>query len=196
MDREIYATDGVITIYLVADEDRAGYIELHRQLNGEKTFFLNPLCKDMMWEQVLKGNTKIFSIYRNADYCGSVELQNPESITPEIGIDLLECERNKGLASNVIRIFTETVADKQKIDYYIVRISSKNKHSIHVFEKLGVVFDGEEESPFKRFIETFKSIMNDDEIKDSFKKYFETGDDSADEIIYRYKLFPKQIRTK
>ena len=195
MNREIYATDGKITIYPVADEDRAGYTELHRQLNGEKSFFLNPLCKDMMWEQVLKGNIKIFSIYRNAGYCGSIELQNPESITPEIGIDLLECERNKGLAPKVIQIFTETVADKQNIDYYLVRISSKNKHSIHVFEKLGAVFDGEEESPFNRFIETFKSVMNDG-IRDSFKKYFETDDDPAEEIIYRYKLFPKQIRTK
>ena len=195
MNREIYATDGKITIYPVADEDRAGYTELHRQLNGEKSFFLNPLCKDMMWEQVLKGNIKIFSIYRNAGYCGSIELQNPESITPEIGIDLLECERNKGLAPKVIQIFTETVADKQNIDYYFVRISSKNKHSIHVFEKLGAVFDGEEESPFNRFIETFKSVMNDG-IRDSFKKYFETDDDPAEEIIYRYKLFPKQIRTK
>ncbi len=195
MNREIYATNGEIIIYPVADEDRAGYTELHRQLNGEKSFFLNPLCKDTMWEQVLKGNIKIYSIYRNVSYCGSVELQNPESITPEIGIDLLECERNKGLAPKVIRIFTETVADKQKIDYYLVRISSKNKHSIHVFEKLGAVFDGEEESPFERFMETFKSVMND-EIRNSFKKYFESGDDPVEEIIYRYKLFPKQIRIK
>ena len=80
-------------------------------------------------------------------------------------------------------------------NYYLVKISSKNEHSIHVFEKLGAVFDGEEESPFKRFMETFKSVMND-EIGDSFKKYFETGDDPGEEIIYRYKLFPKQIRTK
>lgn len=196
MEREIYAADGEIIIYPVADEDRAGYTELHRQLNGEKSLFLNPLCKDMMWERVLNGNTKIYSIYRNAEYCGSVKLQNPDSIIPEIGIDLLERERNKGLASIVIRLFCETVADKQNIDYYIVKISSKNKHSIHVFEKLGVVFDGEEESPYKWFMERFKDVMNEDEIRNNFKKYFETYGDPEEEIIYRYKLFPKQIKTK
>ena len=62
-----------------------------------------------MWEQVLKGNNKIFSIYRNANYCGSVELQIPDSVMPEIGNELLECGRNKGFTPMLFpkRIKTE-----------------------------------------------------------------------------------------
>lgn len=191
MDREIFATEGAIVIYPVADEDRDGYTELHRQLNGEKSLFLNPLCKDIMWEQILKGNTKVFSIYRNTDYCGSVELQAPESITPEIGIDLLEGERNKGLAPKVIRLFSEAVSQRQEIDCFFIKISSRNKHSIHMFEKLGAIFDGEEDSPFKKFLEEFKSVMKDEEIQKAFKKYFNVSDNVDEEITYRYKLFPK-----
>ena len=72
-------------------------------LRGDAGMFLNFLCKDNDVGAGSKGNTKIFSIYRNADYCGSVELQILESVTPEIGNELLECEWNKGLAPIVIQ---------------------------------------------------------------------------------------------
>ena len=50
----------------------------------------------MMWEQVLEGEDKVFSVFEiNGGYCGSLELQNPDSDTPEIGIDLFENKRNK-----------------------------------------------------------------------------------------------------
>lgn len=35
----------------------------------------------MMWEQVLEGEDKVFSVFEiNGDYCGSLELQNPDLI--------------------------------------------------------------------------------------------------------------------
>lgn len=75
MRREMYATDGEFTLYPIADEDRGNYVELHRQLNGNETLFLNPYCKDMMWEQVLSGKDKVYSIFNNnGEYCGSMEL--------------------------------------------------------------------------------------------------------------------------
>lgn len=159
-------------------------------MGREKSLLLNPLYKDRMWEQVLKGDTKVFSIYRNREYCGSVELQNPESSSPEIGIDLLECERNKGLAPKVVRLLSQTVSSERHIDFFTVRISSNNKHSIHVFEKMGAVFDGEEDSLFKRFLKNCKNVMSDD-IQKKFKNYFGTGDDLEEEKIYRYKLYQK-----
>lgn len=146
-------------------------------MGREKSLLLNPLYKDRMWEQVLKGDTKVFSIYRNREYCGSVELQNPESSSPEIGIDLLECERNKGLAPKVVRLLSQTVSSERHIDFFTVRISSDNKHSIHVFEKMG-------------FIKNYNNVMNDD-IQKKFKKYFGTDDDLEEEKIYRYKLYQK-----
>lgn len=59
-----------------------------------------------------------------------------------------------------------------------------------MFEKMGAVFDGEEDSLFKRFLSNCKNVMNDD-IQKKFKKYFGTGDDLEEEKIYRYKLYQK-----
>lgn len=45
----------------------------------------------------------MFSIFNHdGEYCGSIEIQHPEADTPEIGIDLLENKRNKGIAPKVV----------------------------------------------------------------------------------------------
>ena len=140
MNREIYVTDGEYTLLPISDEDRENYIELHRQLNGEQTLFLNPYCKDMMWEQVLEGKDKVFSIFNcDGEYCGSTEIQRPESDIPEIGIDLLENKRNKGIAPKVVVMLAKRAYQDKPVEYYLIRISSRNPHSKHVFEKLGAV---------------------------------------------------------
>ncbi len=59
MNREIYATDGEYTLLPISDEDRENYIELHRQLNGKQTLFLNPYCKD----RKIEWRVKHFNIY-------------------------------------------------------------------------------------------------------------------------------------
>lgn len=64
MDREIYASDKEYFLYRISEDDRESYVELHRQINGESTLFLNPHCKDMMWDQALNGkDILIYSIY-------------------------------------------------------------------------------------------------------------------------------------
>ncbi|MCM1190016.1 MAG: hypothetical protein NC541_12055, partial [bacterium] len=47
-EREIFATDGELIICTLSDEDRKDYVELHRQLNGETSLYLNPRSKDMI----------------------------------------------------------------------------------------------------------------------------------------------------
>lgn len=48
----------------------------------------------MMWEQILNSADRVFSLFTvKGDYCGSIELQQPDSKTPEIGIDLMESKR-------------------------------------------------------------------------------------------------------
>lgn len=75
MNRGIYATDGEYTLCPIAEEDRELYVELHRQTNGESTLFLNPYVKDIMWDGVMTGENKVYSIFdANSEYCGSMEL--------------------------------------------------------------------------------------------------------------------------
>jgi hypothetical protein len=53
--RDIFATDGEYYISPILECDRDNYTELHRQINGEGSLYLNPVSKDMMWEQTLAG---------------------------------------------------------------------------------------------------------------------------------------------
>lgn len=122
LNRQVYVSDNEFIICPIVDEDRDNYVELHRQISGEDTLFLNEHCKDMMWEQVLEGEDKVFSVFEiNGDYCGSLELQNPDSDTPEIGIDLFENKRNKGIAPKVVKLLAKRCYKDRKVDYFLIR---------------------------------------------------------------------------
>ncbi len=188
-EREIFATDGEFIICVISDDDRKDYVELHRQLNGETSLYLNSLSKDMMWEQILSNADCVFSLFMtNGDYCGSIELQQPDSNTPEIGIELLECMRNQGIAPKAVRLFAQKVYEIRKVDYFLIRISSNNLHSRHVFEKMGAVKIREEETAFSRFVERFEKIVKKE--GENLEKYSYLFEESDDEVVYCYRLDP------
>lgn len=192
MGRDIFAADGEFIICPISNADRCDYVELHRQLNGEASLYLNPVSRDMMWEQILKNADSIFSLFtENGDYCGSIELQQPDSNIPEIGIDLLENKRNQGIAPKAVRLFAGRVCEIRKIDYFLIRISSNNSHSKYVFEKMGAIKIGEEETAFSRFVEEFSEIAEKE--GQDLERYRDLFGESIDEVVYRYRLNPNKV---
>lgn len=190
--REIFAADGEFIICPISNADRSDYVELHRQLNGETSLYLNPVSKDMMWEQILNHADSVFSLFTTKeDYCGSIELQQSDSNTPEIGIDLLECKRNQGIAPKAVRLFARRVCEIRKVDYFLIRISSSNLHSKYVFEKMGAVKIGEEETAFSRFVERFGEIA--EKTDHDLEQYRGLFGESVDEVVYQYRLNPNKV---
>ncbi len=195
MRQEAYITDGQYKLYIISEEDRCNYVELHRQINGEHSLFLNPHCRDLMWEQVLTGKDKVYSIFdENEEYCGSIEIQKPDSCIPELGIDLLEQKRNKGITPRVVPMLIKKFMLDNKVEYFLVRISSKNPHSKYVFEKMGAIPIGQTESTFKMFMKDFKEIVGDTDIGDireKLKKYFNNDSCEEEEVVFEYKYIPQ-----
>ncbi|MCM1158441.1 MAG: GNAT family N-acetyltransferase, partial [Bacteroidales bacterium] len=105
-----------------------------------------------------------------------------------IGIDLVENKRNRGIAPRAIRLFAKKVCEEKQVEYFLIRISSNNLHSQHIFEKLGAVKIGEEESAFSKFVERFGEIAGKSEQDLEGYKYL-FGED-GDEVVYRYRLNP------
>lgn len=173
--REVFIEDEFYRICPMIDEDRELYVELQRQIIGEHTLFLNSAVKDKMWETTLNSDdSQEFSIFDvDNNYCGNLCLQNKKSKTPEIGIDLCEDCRNKGIAPRVIKMFARQYFLKNEIDYFVIRIASNNSHSQHVFEKLGVIPEEKEKTPFEVLMERFNDIAqkNGDDLS-QLKKYF------------------------
>ena len=62
MERQIYATDGEYFLYPITEEDHEDFVNLQIQTQGNTTLFLNPHFKDIIWNQVLQGKDKTFSI--------------------------------------------------------------------------------------------------------------------------------------
>lgn len=195
MKQEAYITDGQYKLYIISEEDRDNYVELHRQINGDHSLFLNSHCRDLMWEQVLTGKDKVYSIFdENEEYCGSIEIQRPDSSIPEIGIDLMEQKRNRGITPRVVPMLIRKFMIDNKVEYFLVRISSKNPHSKYVFEKMSAIPIGQTESTFKMFMKDFKEIVGDTDIGDiseKLKKYFDNSLGEEEEVVYEYKYIPK-----
>ena len=196
MSREIYAAGEGYILYPLSDIDRDNHVELKRQVNGDNTLFLNPATKDIMWNAAIRQNeNKLFSIYEeNGEYCGCIEFQNFRSTTPEIGIDLLENKRNKGIAAKAVRLLVQKVCAEQSVDYFLIKIMSNNPHSQHVFEKMGAEFIGEEDRPF---IAMMKEI-NQSRVKEYFNSQADTikalmNDTDDNAVVYRYKLLPENF---
>lgn len=59
-ERKVFVSDEDFIIYNISDADKSDYMELHRQLNGEASLYLNPISKDMMWEQILNNADSVF----------------------------------------------------------------------------------------------------------------------------------------
>ena len=184
-EREIFVSNGEFIICAISDEDRKNYVET--------SLYLNPLSKDMMWEQTLHHSESVFSLFTtDGDYCGSIELQHSDSNMPEIGIDLLESKRNKGITPKAVRLFAKRVCEKNPVDYFLIRISSVNLHSQHVFEKMGAIKIGVEESAFSKFAERFVEIAGKKEQDlEGYKCLF---GETSDEVVYRYRLNPNFLQ--
>ncbi len=140
LERKVYAKFGDVSVYQVANEDRAYIIELKRQLNGEDSLFINPKSKDIMWQSVMESrNTETYSIFVENQFCGSMELQHVCDDEPEIGIDLLKEQRNKGIGPKAIKALANKKNSEGIMQAFIVRIFAENIHSQHIFEKLGAI---------------------------------------------------------
>lgn len=190
--RECYCTDGKYRLYPIADEDRDDYTELRRQINGDGTFYLNPAIKDIMWEQTLSGHELSYSIFDEADqYCGNFEFQKWDPKHPEIGIDLLESMRNKGICPAVVRIATKTFAQQHDVEYFVIEIMSKNSHSRHVFEKMGVTFVGEEDSLYTKSMKVLEEAAREvgiKSLKDRVREVNPGMEEPEDEIVRVYRM--------
>lgn len=121
MEREIYATDGVITLCRVAAEDKENYLKLRDQV-CELSRELRS-SDEIAWKVVykyIKGNYSVLD--NNGEYCGNVSYINPVVETPEIGIELLEHKRNMGIGPRSVKLLAQTYYADNPVEYFVLRV--------------------------------------------------------------------------
>lgn len=172
MGRSIYASDDQYALFELSEADKDNYIHLLKQASELKSFSAEEY-EPLMWEKAFSKNEKNYSIVDSAStYCGNLVVKQIFSKTPEIGIDLLEDQRNKGIAGRSIRMLVaRMVEEREDITHFVLRVSSLNLHSKHMIEKLGAVLGGEEETQAVKMIKEALAYAEKNENTLLYQKY-------------------------
>ncbi len=187
MNRDIYASDCEYTLCPITKEDIEYYYPNAYSMIDDEDL---PYMSNILWKRLMAEGNRVYLIFDdNSEYCGNIELQHPDDDTPEIGIDLLEHKRNKGIAAKVVRLLARQTYEEKPVEYFLIRIHSKNSHSRHVFEKMGAVLIGEESTFYDRFISALKD-EGESELLEYIQNRFDNNADGEKSVVYRYKLTP------
>lgn len=183
MSREIFTSNDKYILYPLSEEDRSNYLELNAQIEGDSIILRKH--SDYIWESVMEDTTKFYSIYdHQGEFCGIIELQKPDTITPRIGISIVEKHRNMGITPSVVPIFMHKVRELQAVEYFVIQIAKSNSHSRHVFEKLGAELISEQESNIIKAMKKMLDLSNGDkEVYDEYQKAL-----AEDDPVCVYKL--------
>lgn len=178
MEREIYATDGEITIYHLSEDDMEEYLKL---------YFGNEEIDEFIKRIAFKHTDNNYSIYdKNDEYCGNLDLQNPNSNTPEFGIELVENKRNQGIGPKAIKLFAKDTYNRRNIKYFILRAKRSNTHSRHVLEKLGCTYVETEPNRIKEYVAELEKIMERPLSEKAKKIALSPPDENEEIMIYKY----------
>lgn len=193
--RNVYASDGEYFIREFSDEEKDNYMKLMFPENDISEFYQKEENRELFWRFARNLKEIDYSIYNaRGEYCGSLELKNYDTATPEIGINLLENYRNKGIAVKTIKMLAKKYYEENaSIEYYALRVSSYNLHSQHVMEKLGAELAGEEETLLQKAVRILKDQMTEKNSNNSSKESpinLELNLEEKEEVIYRFHLLP------
>lgn len=190
-DREIYVSDGSYSLCRLTEKEKNEYMDLLKEVNTIPGFYDNPSNCDIMWQIAIGSSNWEFSIFDEVgNYCGNIMLKYPDSEYPEIGIDLAGRFRNQGIGPRVIKMLARKAYEHREVEYYIIRVSSKNLHSKHVIEKLGAVRDYSDDLFFERVMTGFLKVMGEE----AYQKAREEAEkilNRDDEEIYQYRYLPE-----
>ena len=194
MNREIYVTDGVLTICPASENDKGGLLRNLGRDIAKLAESLSVIGLEMKISVAVDGiNYSIFD--EKNKYCGNIIIENPSSATPEIGINLVKAKRNKGIALRATRLVAKRFYEENKVDYFLLKASAENTHSRHMIEKTGAVFTGMEESPYKKILKKcIASVSGSDceGMKSRFEKELEEYKNMPDNVCV-YKLMPESF---
>lgn len=176
------------------EEDKQAYFELYK----EDSILFKRMPYDMFqdffekqWADRRKEKNLYVSIFKKRDsvYLGNIVLQNIDSTTPELGIDVVKKHQRKGVAYDTLKMFVQWGGQTfNNMEYFLVRIYSDNSASLNLFQKLGVTKIGEEPSEYQVFLNHFKESLGKEEYEKVKKKNPDMEDTGEGRYIIQYKL--------
>lgn len=113
VEREIVISDGEISLAKMSTEDMENYFSLSREVSGIKDDSNGNIVMntEKIWNSIVFGERVIYSILdEGMNFCGDIELQDVDSKTPGIGIEILEEKRNQGIGTKALILFLQIIS--------------------------------------------------------------------------------------
>lgn len=187
--REIYISDENYYLSMLTEEDKDEYMKLFMEVNATTDYFESQENFNIIWKAAMARKNQFSIFNKSGNYCGNIMLKYQETEHPEIGIDIVDLYRNQGIAPRIIKLFARKKYEEHPVEYYVLRVSSKNLHSKHVIEKMGAIPDDSEDLFFQRIVDVCKEILGEESYGKA-KKQAEEILYVDDEKIYQYKYLP------
>lgn len=191
-NRKVYVSDDRYLLCRLVEDDKEDYISLLKEANTSTDLYDSEENCNIMWKIAIETGWEFSIFHKNGDYCGNIMLKYPKSEHPEIGIDIVGRYRNHGIAPRAIRMFARKTYEERPVEYYVLRVSSKNLHSKHVIEKLGAVLDDSEDLFLKRVVSAFKDVLGEEAYQKAREEAEKLLTDDEEEI-YQYRYLPESF---
>lgn len=196
MDKTVYTSDGEYFLVPVTEAEKDNYMKAMFPENSTSSFYRYVENRELFWKTIRNLKERDYSIYNpEGEYCGNIELKHYDTATPEIGIELLESQRNKGIAGRAIKMLARKYyQESEGVEHFVLRVSSNNPHSRHMIEKLGAEFVCEEETLVQCSLRLLKEKMGEEafpKMEEAYKLEYGLGAEEQEKVVYRYRLMPE-----
>lgn len=139
----IYITGDLVVIKSVTENDIEDYLRVRRYATVFKVAYdaENELWEDMKQKLIgdVKGNNIICLIYhkKSENTVGYIEIEMDDEHHPDVGIGILEEEREKGYAFEAANLLISKVLENGEIEYIEWMTTRGNEASNRIARKLG-----------------------------------------------------------
>ena len=122
---------------------------LYREVSYVHFSYKNVFTEKFMqtiWKEVNAANGLVCTIVEKGtgEICGFCQLNNVDTLTPEVGIDMRDDYIGRGYAQEAVRLLLDYASKHYKVDYFIWKANKANTVSRHMAEKLGGKFISEQ----------------------------------------------------
>lgn len=190
--KDIYVSDGEYFLIKFSDEEKENYMKLMFPENNTSEFYMEKDNRELFWRVTHSLKEIDYSIYDAVgEYCGNLELKNYDTATPEMGINLLENYKNRGIAGRVIKMLAKKYYEENStIEYYVLKVFSYNLHSRHVIEKMGAELVCQEETLLQKATRIAQEQLEINKVRKGCQMDYGLNLEEQEEVVYRYHLLP------
>lgn len=188
----MYAENGDFILKRLCERDKENFMNLYLDTSSIPKAYEQSDFFEYTWEHSLNDDNLNLSLFAKGSdiYLGNLMLKNISANRPEIGIDIVREYRNRGIGYDAVKLLMSRAMEVSGRTDFEVRIYSDNEPSKRLFEKLGAIEIGQEDSEFISAMRAMEAAIGKEKMSqftESYKDLF-TDANRHNIIVYELKI--------